>query len=320
VVFCFDGDAAGRRAAWRGLENSLPVVTDGKELRFLFLPTEHDPDSYVQEFGRERFEAVLTREALPLSQYLLKELSAQVDLSAEEGRARLLHIAKPHLAEMTQAPALQMLIRKRLGELCQLTLDDMASLDAPAQKTRVEEVDEAPRERSAFRRENWSGRKGEWRGGRREDERPRGAQGRRSPPPGVLQRLLRLALHSPELVADCEPFWLGWAVDGVAATVAEVLSAARDNPQLSGMVLLEMWRERPEFPMLSEALRSANEVLAGSPPELVLQEFADTCAAAGRVLARPNVQERYAELVFRAANGGLTEEEKSEYLALLAKK
>ncbi len=320
VVFCFDGDAAGRRAAWRGLENSLPVVTDGKELRFLFLPTEHDPDSYVQEFGRERFENVLSREALPLSQYLLKELSAQVDLSSEEGRARLLHIAKPHLAQMTQAPALQMLIRKRLGELCQLTLEDMAALDAPARQQRAEEVDEVPRERAAFRRENGAGRKSEWRGSRREDDRPRGALGRRNPPPGVLQRLLRLTLHSPALLADCEPFWLGWAVEGVAGTVAEVLSAARDNPQLSGMVLLEMWRERPEFPMLSEALRSANEVLAGSPPELLQQEFTDTCVVAGRVLERPNVQERYAELVFRAANGGLTEDEKSEYLALVVKK
>ncbi|HMC13446.1 MAG TPA: DNA primase, partial [Gallionellaceae bacterium] len=72
VVFCFDGDAAGRRAAWRALENALPHLQDGKQLRFLFLPPEHDPDSYIREHGKEAFERLLGEEVLPLSGYLLR--------------------------------------------------------------------------------------------------------------------------------------------------------------------------------------------------------------------------------------------------------
>lgn len=334
VVFCFDGDAAGRRAAWRGLENSLPEVTDGKELRFLFLPVEHDPDSYVQEFGRERFEGLLTQEALPLSQYLLRELSAQIDLTKEEGRAKLLHVARPYLERMSHAPVLQMMLKKRLAELCRLTMDDMAALEPQVRSAEPAGQGESSfrregRERgeSSFRREGRE--RGEnWREGgeRRWSERSerkgsqRGAVGKRSPPTGILQRLLRLALYSPSLVARSEPFWLDWAVDGLAATVAEVLSAARNNPEVSGLLLLESWRERPEFPLLSESFRVASELLAGSPQESLDQEFAETCIAAGRVVALPNAQERNRELAFRAANGGLTEEERAEYLGLIARK
>src|SRR5690606_34477860 len=68
IVFCFDGDAAGRKAAWRAAMNALPALTDNLRLRFLFLPAEHDPDSYVREYGKEAFEAEMQR-ALPLSQY-----------------------------------------------------------------------------------------------------------------------------------------------------------------------------------------------------------------------------------------------------------
>ncbi|MGL6042235.1 MAG: DNA primase, partial [Deefgea sp.] len=128
VVFGFDGDKAGIKAAWRALENSLPEVKDGKELKFLFLPAEHDPDSYVQAFGREQFELLIAESALPLSQYLLKELAGQVDLTMEEGRARLVHIARPYLEELKQAPILKLMIGKRLAEMCQLSSAEFASL------------------------------------------------------------------------------------------------------------------------------------------------------------------------------------------------
>ncbi len=68
------------------------------------MPEEHDPDSYVQQFGRDRFEQVLTQDAVPLAQFLLRELAAQVELESEEGRARLVHLARPLLSKVT-APA-----------------------------------------------------------------------------------------------------------------------------------------------------------------------------------------------------------------------
>lgn len=127
VVFCFDGDAAGRRAAWRALENALPQLQDGKQLRFLFLPPEHDPDSYIREYGREAFEHLLGEEALPLSTYLLRELSAQVDLKTQEGRSALLQAAKPLLLAIG-APATALLLRKEIAALAGVTQAELEAL------------------------------------------------------------------------------------------------------------------------------------------------------------------------------------------------
>lgn len=94
VVFSFDGDAAGRRAAARALEAALPHATDTRNIKFLFLPTEHDPDSYVREFGPEAFEQCVAQ-AVPLSRQFVEHASEGCDLSTAEGRARLLSQAKP---------------------------------------------------------------------------------------------------------------------------------------------------------------------------------------------------------------------------------
>ena len=115
VVFCFDGDAAGRRAAWRALENSLEQLQDGKQVRFMFLPPEHDPDSFVREHGTERFEAQVA-DAVPLSSFALRELSGRVDMGTPEGRTRFLQDAKP-LVNRIGAPILGVMIRKRVAEL-----------------------------------------------------------------------------------------------------------------------------------------------------------------------------------------------------------
>lgn len=127
VYFCFDGDKAGQKAAWRALENSLPKLADGKSLHFLFLPQEHDPDSYVREFGTEAFERLLLEQALPLSAYLLQELCAGVDMSTPEGRADLVKQALP-LLDQISAPALGFIIRKRLAELVGVDVDELDAM------------------------------------------------------------------------------------------------------------------------------------------------------------------------------------------------
>ena len=119
VVFCFDGDAAGRRAAWRALENSLEQLQDGKQVRFLFLPPEHDPDSFVRAHGREALERLLA-EAVPLSAFALKELSGAVDMTTAEGRAKFLQDARP-LVKKVSAPMLGLMLRKRVAELGGIT-------------------------------------------------------------------------------------------------------------------------------------------------------------------------------------------------------
>ncbi len=126
IVFCFDGDTAGRKAAWRAAMNALPVLTDGLRLSFLFLPAEHDPDSYVREFGKSGFEAVM-KTALPLSQYIIQYLSAENKLQSQEDRVQFLNEAEPILKQI-QAPRLALLLRKRIAELAGISLDEMQDM------------------------------------------------------------------------------------------------------------------------------------------------------------------------------------------------
>jgi DNA primase len=126
VVFCFDGDRAGQKAAWRALENALPHLVDGKRIGFLFLPEEHDPDTYIREFGREAFEE-LVEDSLPLSGYLLRELTAQVDLRTPEGRNALLQKAQPLLTAIA-APTTALLLRKEVAALAGVTQSELEAL------------------------------------------------------------------------------------------------------------------------------------------------------------------------------------------------
>ncbi|PHV07802.1 DNA primase [Janthinobacterium sp. BJB412] len=117
VIFSFDGDKAGRRAARRALEACLPHVSDNKTIKFLFLPTEHDPDSYVRANGAEAFEQEI-HDAMPLSQFLLKEVCGEHDLNGPEGRARAQFDAKPLLQAMTPS-SLRLQIVRGLAQLTQ---------------------------------------------------------------------------------------------------------------------------------------------------------------------------------------------------------
>jgi DNA primase len=120
IVFSFDGDAAGRKAAWHALEVSLPATLDHKAIHFLFLPEGEDPDTYVRANGKQAFEE-LVGQAEPLSAYLLTQLRARVDTNTAEGRSRLLHEAKPLVMNITSAPALQLQLLKQVAELADMS-------------------------------------------------------------------------------------------------------------------------------------------------------------------------------------------------------
>ena len=138
VVFSFDGDAAGRRAAGRALEASLPHATDLRTVRFLFLPTEHDPDSYVRELGPAAFEEQVTK-AVPLSRQLIEQAAEGADLGTAEGRARMLAQAKPLWSALPDG-ALKRQLLPELARQSQLELSDLSSLwgdAAPAAKART---------------------------------------------------------------------------------------------------------------------------------------------------------------------------------------
>ena len=114
VFFSFDGDRAGRAAAWRALENALPQIREGRQIRFVFLPDGQDPDSYVQERGADAFVAALD-DALPLSDFLIDELSAQVDMESVDGRARLAELARPLVSRIPPG-VYRELLTERLAE------------------------------------------------------------------------------------------------------------------------------------------------------------------------------------------------------------
>ena len=126
VIFSFDGDAAGRRAARRALEASLPHASDSRSLKFLFLPTEHDPDSYVREHGTSQFEQ-LVQDATPLSQFLLNEVSEGKDLGTAEGRARAQFDAKPLMQSMPPS-GLRLQLFRQLAQLTDSTPQELESL------------------------------------------------------------------------------------------------------------------------------------------------------------------------------------------------
>ncbi len=126
VIFSFDGDGAAAGAAWRALQACLPVLRDDIAIRFLFLPTEHDPDSYVRELGAEAFRACLG-EAVALSRFLLDELASRHNMDEAEGRASCLHEAKPLLASIPEC-ALRVQIEREMAKLVQLTPEEMAQV------------------------------------------------------------------------------------------------------------------------------------------------------------------------------------------------
>lgn len=109
VVFCFDGDAAGSAAAWRALETTLPLMEDGRQVKFLFLPTGADPDSHVREIGKEKFMQEL-EEAKPLESFFFEELSKDLDINSIEGRARLSNLAKKYIQQIPRSVYAQLML------------------------------------------------------------------------------------------------------------------------------------------------------------------------------------------------------------------
>lgn len=132
IVFSFDGDSAGRRAAWKALVTCMPLVRDDVAMRFLFLPSKHDPDSYIQEFGPEAFRATVA-EAMPLSRFLLDELASRHAMAEAEGRAACVHEAAPLLATLPDT-TLSTQIQRDFADMVRLTPEELAERVAAARR------------------------------------------------------------------------------------------------------------------------------------------------------------------------------------------
>ena len=126
IIFCFDGDRAGKSAAWKAMNNSLSAVTDSIELKFLFLPNKHDPDSFVREKSAKEFQD-LAKHALPLSEYIIKYLTTDNDLISQESKVKFLNNIEPIISKIN-APKLSLLFKKRIAELVNLDINEVNQL------------------------------------------------------------------------------------------------------------------------------------------------------------------------------------------------
>ncbi len=240
LVFCFDGDRAGRDAAWRALEHTLPQLRDDRQAGFLFLPEGEDPDSLVRRLGQSGFESQL-RQARPLVEYLFQHLETQASPATLDGRARLLALARP-LLERVPADAYRQVMASRLAELTRMEAGEL-------NRRLRQPVNEQP---------NPGGGK---------------INSQRSPARTAIALLLNDTRLS-QGVADRD--WLREAGDPGTDLLVQLLDLLHANPNIStAALLLERFRN-PETQQLTKTGRIL-ERLAHSPPEISVslyqQEF-----------------------------------------------
>ncbi len=277
VVFSFDGDAAGRRAARRALDACLPHATDNKTLKFLFLPAEHDPDSYIRELGAEAFEEQV-RNAMPLSQFLINEVTQDVDLSSPEGRARAQFDAKPLLQAMPPS-ALRLQIVRRLAQVTQTTpaeIETLFELVQPVARTKV-----AP---------------------------PRA---KRTPPMGLERQMIRLLVAHPALASGIDQDALDataqLAPDNAAMLKQLVDACLALGPQANFAALAEQLRAiNNDFAPLIAEIAADTE----SDPETARLELAGA-------VRQTKMQVLKAEMDRLAVTGLATEEARTRYRELM---
>jgi DNA primase len=304
VVFCFDGDAAGRRAAGRALEVSLEHLADNKTVCFQFLPAEHDPDSFIRSEGAQAFR-LATEKAMPLAEFLLAELHKDIDLATAEGRARLVHDAKP-LVTRISAPLLRLQVMKMLAESTQFTQAEVEQAfglptAAPRRST------EAPPPRSFDEAPFTEGR---W---RRPKTPPR--QAPRHRPPTAIETLLKLVVQHPSWAArlpiDLLP---DNSAEGLALIALTDATSVGELPTCGLGALLEHFRGTPHAEVLA---RIAGTLAETSFDEASIEPlFNDTL----NKLQADALRDQIDALTAREREGGLSAAERRQLAELLMDK
>jgi DNA primase len=218
VVFCFDGDRAGRDAAWKALLTSLPVMRDGREVKFLFLPQGEDPDTQIRKEGQAAFSQRI-EEAQPLSKFLFQQLTGQVEMESIDGRARLAQLATPLLEKLPSGVFRRMMFQH---------LEDLVGI-------RDTHLDKAGQPGSSHRH--------------RKTERTAGTQR-----PTPIRMAIAILLDSPHLYTVAESVqsdWQKWDAPGINILI-ELLEIIHSQPTLKKAALLERWRDREHFNHLNK--------------------------------------------------------------------
>lgn len=248
VVFCFDGDAAGRRAAWRALENTLPALKDGCSARFLFLPDGEDPDSLVQREGSERFRARMKVDAQTLSDYFFQHLSHGLNLQTLEGRAQLANDALPFLKTLPQCLYRELLLQE-LAQRTALNLETLQQRLESVPATAIAPV--APAAPPVIDPNH------------QRDIRPATPERRPSVPqaPSIrslsAQAILRL-LQAPELAQTWPKHWLETLEDPETPLLVDLANALRSQPNRSLAALLGSWQGQEQGRALAAIASAAS--------------------------------------------------------------
>jgi DNA primase len=220
VLFSFDGDRAGRAAAWKALENALPQIREGRQVRFVFLPDGQDPDSYVQEHGSGAFMKALD-DALPLSDFLIEELSAQVDMESVDGRARLAEMAMPLVGRIPTG-VYRELLTARLAETVGLPTNKLESILASNQS------DHAPRPVARATR-----------------LRPR-ASNAAAGNPSIVRRAITLIVHHPDSGQNVDIEKLAGVSKPGSELLRDLIETVQSEPNMTTAGLLERFRNDEE--------------------------------------------------------------------------
>jgi DNA primase len=286
VVFCFDGDRAGRAAAWRALGNALPEAREGRQIRFLFLPEGHDPDSLVGEEGREAFEKRLDG-ALPLSEYLVSALTEQADLSHADGRAKFAELARPLVSKVTPGIFRDLLI-DRLAESIKLPAARLNQLWFNEAVGPQGEHAQGPATPSDLTSRRIAGR-------------PRDGGGNK----GIVTKAVKLLVHFPAIATRLSGAQLSQLEsndDAGSRFLFELVDLLQQEPAAHTAQLLERWRDRPE---VSRMQALAAEELVGLDAESATLELV---AAIEKLALEPTIR-RLDELM---AKSDLTDDERAE--------
>ncbi len=222
VIFCFDGDRAGRKAAWRALEIALPEIRDTRRFHFMFLPDGEDPDSLVNDKGSQAFEAV-ANEALTLADFLIAELRGQVDLESVDGRARFAEMAKP-LVEKIPPGVFRELLISQLADVVGLGEAKLAALMGGTTKPTKEQPERRARPNTGTRNLT------------------------------AVARTIRALLNEPALADQADIERLAGLASAGAPLLLEVLEICQADPDISPGALLERFRAHPNGQHLQNLL------------------------------------------------------------------
>lgn len=242
VVFCFDGDKAGRAAAWRALENALPLTGGGHQLRFLFLPDGQDPDSLVRESGAEAFASHMARSET-LSEYLIRHLSEQVDMSKLDGKARFAELARPLLRKIPPGAFRELLAR------------EIAELSGAGNRLARQLAEDGDRPKRAPRRSRSSGRG------------------------DLVRQAVTTLLRYPKVAAHAgDTGWLLEMEGEGCRILGLLLEDALKSPNITTAMLLERHRDDDQSAALMKL--AASESLVDE--EQAIAEFRDTLSILSR--------------------------------------